>query len=89
MRNSVYNLVDDFICKSFKWANAADPDAQLFYNDFNHGPAASRYKAKSDAVYELVKELKEKDCPIHGVGFQMHIQNDFSDEMVEGFRSNI
>ena len=36
IRDSVYNKVDDYICKAFTWAREADPTALLFYNDFNH-----------------------------------------------------
>ena len=49
-------------------AHAADPDALLFYNDYN----AEGMNAKSDAIYEMLKELKAKGVPIDGVGLQMH-----------------
>lgn len=90
LKDSAYNKVDDFICKAFKWANSADPDALLFYNDFNHAAAYGWQQAKSDRVYELVKTLKEAGCPIHGVGFQMHIAYPwFGTNMLNGMRNNI
>jgi endo-1,4-beta-xylanase len=59
-----------FIDEAFKLAHAADPQAQLIYNDYEIegvGPA------KSEAAYALCKRLKESGVPIHGVVFQMHV----------------
>ena len=69
IRDSVWNKVDDFICKSFKWAHEADPHAELFYNDYNHATVDMFWGKKADAVFELVKDLKQRNCQIHGVGF--------------------
>jgi GH35 family endo-1,4-beta-xylanase len=59
---------------AFRWAHEADPDAKLFYNDYN----TDGINRKSDDVYELVKELKAKGVPITGVGFQAHIDSGFN-----------
>jgi endo-1,4-beta-xylanase len=61
-------LGPEYIDLVFHWAHAADPEAKLFYNDFN----AEDLGAKSDGVYELVKGMVERGVPIHGVGFQGH-----------------
>ncbi|GIQ64525.1 beta-xylanase [Paenibacillus cisolokensis] len=58
---------EDFIAKAFEYAHAADPGALLFYNDYNESVPAKREK-----IYALVKSLKEKGVPIHGVGLQAH-----------------
>jgi endo-1,4-beta-xylanase len=58
-----------FIDEAFRLAHAADPDAQLFYNDYE----IEGDDAKSNAAYALCKRLKEAGVPIHGVGFQMHV----------------
>lgn len=58
----------DYVEIAFRAAREADPDALLFYNDYN----AEGMNAKSDAVYALVKDLKEKGL-IDGVGLQMHV----------------
>jgi endo-1,4-beta-xylanase len=57
-----------YIALAFKWAHEADPDALLFYNDFN-GEGLNR---KSDAIYALVQGLQQAGIPIDGVGWQMH-----------------
>ena len=58
---------EEFIAKAFQWAHEADPDAQLFYNDYNEISPVKRAK-----IYRLVKGLKEAGVPIHGVGLQGH-----------------
>lgn len=60
----------DYIDLAFEWAHAADPDAKLFYNDFG-GEALGR---KSDQIYQLVKGLRDRGVPIHGVGLQSHFK---------------
>ena len=59
----------EYIDLTFRWAHEADPDAQLFYNDY----AAEGLGPKSDAVYDLVQGLVERGVPIDGVGLQMHV----------------
>ena len=59
-----------FIDDAFRAAHDADPDAQLFYNDYDIESADS---GKGEAAYRLVKRLKESGVPIHGIGFQMHV----------------
>jgi endo-1,4-beta-xylanase len=57
-----------YIADAFRWAHEADPDALLFYNDYD----VEDVNAKSDGVYDLVRELKRQGVPIHGVGVQAH-----------------
>lgn len=59
----------DYIANAFYAARAADPHAQLLYNDY----AIDRINPKSDGVYNMVKGLVEAGVPIDGVGFQMHL----------------
>ncbi len=59
-----------FIAEALRAARQADPDAVLFYNDYEiEGPGA----AKTEAVYRMVQGLKAAGAPIGGVGFQMHV----------------
>ena len=60
-----------YIAQAFRWAHDADPRALLFYNDY----AAEGINAKSDAIYEMVKDFKQQGVPISGVGLQMHVFN--------------
>ena len=58
---------EEYIAKSFQWAHEADPDALLFYNDYN-----TEFPGKRDKVYNLVKKLKDAGVPINGIGLQGH-----------------
>jgi endo-1,4-beta-xylanase len=58
-----------YIADAFRWAHEADPDAELFYNDFGiEGPGH-----KSDAVRALVRQLRAEGVRIDGVGIQSHL----------------
>ncbi|HET7890877.1 MAG TPA: endo-1,4-beta-xylanase [Candidatus Sulfotelmatobacter sp.] len=58
-----------YIEQTFRWARAADPQALLFYNEAE-GEGLNR---KSDAIYAMVKDFKQRGVPIDGVGLQLHI----------------
>ncbi|MGX1546387.1 endo-1,4-beta-xylanase [Streptomyces adustus] len=65
-----YNgLGADYIASALTWARAADPAAKLYINDYN----VEGVNAKSTALYNLVKSLKERGVPIDGVGLQAHL----------------
>jgi endo-1,4-beta-xylanase len=59
----------NYIADAFRWANAADPSAKLFINDYN----LESDNRKLDSVIKIINELKTTSVPIHGVGLQMHI----------------
>jgi len=69
LRNSPWYRIcgEEFIAKAFEYAHAADPNAILFYNDYNEINPVKREK-----IYKLVKGLKDAGVPIHGVGLQAH-----------------
>ncbi len=71
MRASIWSRIigPDFIDYAFRWAHEADPGALLFYNDYG----GEGLGTKSNAIYELVKGMKDRGIPIDGVGLQMHI----------------
>jgi endo-1,4-beta-xylanase len=63
----------DYIEKAFLAARAADPDAKLYYNDYSLNNAG-----KSRAVYNMVKEINERNSNVEGrplidgIGMQTH-----------------
>jgi endo-1,4-beta-xylanase len=77
LRKTVFleKLGEGYIAEAFRFAHEADPDALLLYNDYGAESINSDpyLKARSDRVYRLVKELLAEGVPIHGVGFQMHL----------------
>lgn len=70
-RPSVFQNVlgNSYIEEAFVAARAADSDAQLCINDYN----TDGINAKSDALYALVKDFKQRGVPIDCVGFQAHL----------------
>lgn len=58
---------EEFIEKAFRWAHEADPDAQLFYNDYN-----TENPGKRDRIYKMLKKLLDAGVPVHGIGLQGH-----------------
>ena len=58
---------EEFIYKAFEYAHEADPDALLFYNDYNDSEPG-----KSQRIYELVKRMKDAGVPVDGIGMQGH-----------------
>jgi endo-1,4-beta-xylanase len=68
-RNSLFYQIigKDYIPLAFQFAHEADPDAELYYNDY------SMFKAgRCDAVVRLIGELKSKGIRIDAVGMQFH-----------------
>jgi endo-1,4-beta-xylanase len=70
LRDNVWLRVigPEYIALAFRWAHEADPNALLFYNDFDlefPGP-------KADAVEALVRDAVQEGVPIDGVGLQAH-----------------
>lgn len=59
----------DFISDCFRWAQLADPNPKLLYNE---NKVESRQFAKSQAMFQLLGELKSNHVPISGVGLQAH-----------------
>ena len=58
---------EDFIEPAFRFAHEADPDAELYYNDFNmFNPN------KVAGVLRMVREFRAKGVRIDGVGLQSH-----------------
>jgi len=59
---------EDFIDSAFIYAHAADPNALLFYNDYN----IDGDPQKVERICRLIKKLQAKKIPIHGIGIQAH-----------------
>ena len=70
LRDSIWLKVigPTYIDLAFRWAHEEDPNAKLYYNDYDiesPGPKAS-------AVTALVRGLRARRVPIDGVGIQGH-----------------
>ena len=63
-----YNICDtEFLVKAFEYAHQADPEAKLYYNDYD---AVRPDKRKR--IVKLLKTLIDAGAPIDGVGIQAH-----------------
>jgi endo-1,4-beta-xylanase len=62
----------EFLTDAFKWAHEADPDVNLYYNDYNIEQGALRNNGKHAASLALLKRLIKDGAPINGVGIQGH-----------------
>jgi len=57
----------DYIEHAFRFAHEADPEAELYYNDYS-----MEIPAKRKATLELVQRLKDAGLRIDGIGMQGH-----------------
>lgn len=73
--NSVWyeGIGAEFLDSAFVWTHAADPDAELCYNDYSI-EWGLRDGSKASFVVEQVKRWKKNNIPITCVGTQTHIE---------------
>jgi endo-1,4-beta-xylanase len=71
LRNTIWlqQLGSGYIADAFRWAHEADPAVKLYLNDYN----VEGISAKSDAYYELAKQLLADHVPVDGMGIQGHL----------------
>ncbi len=68
-----YDIIGpEYIDLAFQYAAEADPDAQLYYNDYSMSNPKRR-----DAVCRLVRHLQNIGCRIDAVGMQSHNGMDY------------
>lgn len=72
LRSTVWKDVigEEFIGEAFRMAHEADPEAELFLNDYGVEFIGD---PKAEALFNLAKKLVEAGVPIDGVGLQCHI----------------
>ena len=82
-QSKFYQIIgEDFIPLAFQFAREADPDAELYYNDYS-----TAIEAKRQGIVNVVKTLKEKGLRIDAVGMQGHFTLDFP--TVEAFEKSL
>ena len=65
-------LGEEYIPLAFQFAHEADPDAELYYNDYGmHDPG------RRDGVVRMVRSLKEKGLRVDAIGMQGHMGLDY------------
>lgn len=63
---------EDYLVKAFQFAHAADPSAELYYNDY-----ALENSAKRDGAVALVKKLQAAGIHLTAIGSQTHARLDW------------
>lgn len=93
LRNfSWYQVIGpDVLTLAFKWAHEADPNAQLYYNDYGIESGAVENTGKHASSMLLLKRLIAEGAPIHGVGIQghWHLDTNLADveKAIENYKS--
>lgn len=67
-------LGKDYVKLAFQYAHEADPDAELYYNDYSMSNEGRR-----NGVIAMVKELQAQGIKVSGIGMQGHMGMDFPD----------
>lgn len=75
-------LGEEYIPLAFQYAHEADPDVELYYNDYGMNVPGRR-----DAVVKLVNSLKAKGLRIDAVGMQGHMGMDYP--TIEDFEASM
>lgn len=75
-RKSPFYLIlgEEFIPLAFEYAHAADPDAELYLNDYG-----MNNKGRRDTYVKIANELKARGLRIDGIGMQSHVGMDYPD----------
>lgn len=73
--NAVFRqrMGEGYVAKCFTWAREADPNAKLFYNDYN---LEFDYN-KVNQVIGMIDDFRSKGIPVDGIGLQTHINITF------------
>jgi len=67
-RSKFYEIIgEDFIPLAFQFAHEADPDAELYYNDYS-----TAIPAKRAGIVQVAKKIKDAGIRIDGLGMQEH-----------------
>ena len=74
-KTKFYKIIgEDYIKLAFQFAHEADPDADLYYNDYSMA-----HEGRRNAVVKMVNNLKSQGVKIDGVGMQGHMDMVFPD----------
>jgi endo-1,4-beta-xylanase len=72
-QSKFYQIIgEDFIRLAFEFAREADPEAELYYNDYSMA-----LEGKRNGTVQMVKSLLEQGVKVDGIGMQGHMGMDF------------
>ncbi|MGS2764649.1 endo-1,4-beta-xylanase [Sinomicrobium sp. M5D2P9] len=68
-KSKFYQIIgEDYLKLAFEFAREADPEAELYYNDYS-----TAIPEKREGIVRLVKKLREEGITIDGIGMQGHV----------------
>jgi endo-1,4-beta-xylanase len=75
LRNNIWKqkIGSSYIEKAFVFAKEADPNALLFYNDYN----LEMNPTKRHSVLSLFNNLRNRGVRVDGIGIQMHVNTSY------------
>jgi endo-1,4-beta-xylanase len=75
LRPSIWTrqLGPDYLAIALRATAAADPDARLVLNEYDVEFEGPRFAARRKALLQLLRSLRDRDVPLHGVGLQAHL----------------
>jgi endo-1,4-beta-xylanase len=84
IRDNIWRQIigDDYMEKAFEFAQATDPDAILFYNDYNMFAPGRR-----EGTIALIERLRANGIEKIGIGLQGHMRIDYPETLDEFERS--
>jgi len=72
-KTKFYEIIgEDYVRLAFEFAHAADPDAELYYNDYSMA-----HEGRRNGVVAMVKSIQEKGGKVDGIGMQGHFSMEF------------
>ncbi len=63
---------EDYVAKAFEYAHEADPQAELYYNDYS-----IENEAKREGAIALIRKLQSEHVPVAAIGIQGHDKMDW------------
>jgi endo-1,4-beta-xylanase len=74
MRNNKWLEIigNDYVRKAFEYAHEADPDAELYYNEYD-----TLTSKATDSIARLVSDIKSRGGRIDGIGMEAHWELDY------------
>ncbi|MFB5944788.1 endo-1,4-beta-xylanase [Albibacterium profundi] len=67
-KSKFYEIIgDDFIKLAFQFAHEADPEAELYYNDYN-----TAIPAKREGIGRVIKQILDSGGRVDAIGMQEH-----------------
>jgi endo-1,4-beta-xylanase len=76
LRNSKFLQIigEDYLYLAYKFAHEADPDMELYYNDYS-----TAIPAKREGIVRLVKMVQDAGVKVTAVGMQSHVGINYPD----------